>query len=123
MSEKFLALIVVLCGVFGCGNPDLIKYPEVKPPAPVVTELVVSNILQAKVGDFIYDAEGRKYQKRTDAVKSTDISVAEVWERVEPLVTNRWYTPSLGSVIFTNEPPSFNSLFRMEGENEPYFGK
>lgn len=122
MCEKFLALVVILCAVFGCGRPDPVKYPE-KPPVAVVSNVVVSNVLQAKIGDFIYDGEGRKYQKRTDVVKLDGASLADVWERVDPLVTNKWYTPTLGSTIFTNDPPSFNTLFRMEGETEPYFKK
>ena len=91
-------------------------------PNPIVNSgKVVSNVLQAKVGDYIFDIAGRKYKKRTDAVISDAWGNADIWERVEPLVTDKWYTPTLGSTIFTNDPPSFNSLFRMEGESEPFF--
>lgn len=120
MNKKILAILVSCVFLFGCKKSEPIENPE-KPP--VTSGVVVSNVLKAKVGDFIYDSAGRKYKKRTDVVKGDDWDRADVWERVDPLVTNRWYTPSLGSTMFTNDPPSFNTLFRMEDENEPFFTK
>lgn len=84
---------------------------------------VVSNILNARVGDFVFDEEGRKYVKITDSDKTNDQGIyrTEVWERIEPLDKKRWYTPALNSFVWTNQPVRFNSLFRMEGEDYPVF--
>lgn len=86
-------------------------------------ETVVSNVLVAKVGDFVFDEEGRKYVKITNAGEKNEQGIyrAEVWERIEPLDKKRWYTPALGSFVWTNQPIRFNSLFRIEGEDYPAF--
>lgn len=116
MCKKILAIIIACVFLIGCEKSKPIKNPD-KPTSGIV----VSNVLQAKVGDYIYDVAGCKYKKRTDAVKTEAWEKTAVWERVEPLVTNRWYVPTLSSTMFTNDPPSFTTLFRMEGEDEPFF--
>lgn len=85
--------------------------------------VLVQNILVAKVGDYILDEQGRKYKKVTNSNKtSTDgVFTTEVWERVEPLDKKHWYSPALGSFVWTNQSVIFNSLFRMEGEDFPAF--
>jgi hypothetical protein len=85
--------------------------------------LLVSNVLTARVGDFVFDEAGRKYVKITDTgiTNEEGIYKADVWERVDPLDKNRWYTPTLTSFVWTNQPVRFNSLFRMEGEDYPVF--
>jgi hypothetical protein len=84
--------------------------------------VLVQSILVAKVGDYILDEQGRKYKKITNSNKiNEDVFTTEVWERVDPLDKKRWYAPSLGSFVWTNQPVIFNSLFRMEGEDYPTF--
>ena len=85
--------------------------------------LLVSNVLTARVGDFVFDEAGRKYVKITDTgiTNEEGIYKADVWERVDPLDKKRWYTPTLTSFVWTNQPVRFNSLFRMEGEDYPVF--
>lgn len=105
-----------LCIVIGCkkSNTNIQKNSQ--------HGIVVSNVLQAKVGDYVIDGFGKKYRKVTDErTLGSGISNVEVWERYEPLDTNHWYTPTITSKIYTNDPPGFNSLFRMEGENTPFF--
>ena len=108
-------------GLLGCNKT---------PPADGLTvevstvSFTVSNVLQAKVGDYIYDGLGKKYKKITnEELLLSGISKSEIWERVEPLENTKWYMPSLTSKIYTNEPPTFNSLYRMEGEEIPYFNQ
>ena len=85
--------------------------------------ILAKNILVAKVGDYIVDEQSRKYKKITnsDKVNNNGIFTTEVWERIEPLDKKHWYVPSLGSLVWTNQPVIFNSLFRMEGEDYPSF--
>lgn len=84
---------------------------------------VVSNVLAAKIGDFVFDEEGRKYVKITNVGEKNaeGIYKSEVWERIDPIDKKRWYTPALNSLVWTNQPVRFNSLFRMEGEEYPVF--
>lgn len=85
--------------------------------------VVVTSVLVAQVGDFIFDESGRKYVKITNAgnTNAEGVSISEVWERIDPLDKKRWYVPSLGSFVWTNQPIVFNSLFRIEGEDYPAF--
>lgn len=62
---------------------------------------------------FVTDTQGYKYRLVEREKKLTDnISQTELWERVEPLDTNHWYSPTLASKFDTNNPPMFNSLMR-----------
>jgi hypothetical protein len=118
--ERMLALLIVLGTLFGCNKPSTNPSDLVAPS--ITTGAVVKNVLQARVGDYIYDGLGKRYKKLTYEVElPTGISKVEVWEREIPFDTKHWYTPTLTSRIFTNDPPSFNSLFRMEGEDTPFF--
>lgn len=82
-----------------------------------------SNVVNAKIGDYILDEQGRKYKKITDEAFNvvTGIGTADIWERIDPLDTTRWYTPTLTSKTFHDSPTSFNSLYRLPGENVPTF--
>ncbi len=116
MYKHYLAIIISLCIVVGCKKSNTDTYE--KTPHGVV----VSNVLQAKIGDSVYDGFGKKYRKVTEErVLGSGISNVEVWERYEPLDTNHWYTPTLTSKIYTNDAPGFNSLFRIDGESSPFF--
>lgn len=59
------------------------------------------------------DSMGNQYRMVSPETKNADGSVTtELWEKIKPLDTNRWYTPTLGSRFDTNHPPLFNSLMR-----------
>jgi len=87
--------LVILLSVFvlGC-RPVVEKQPYIDPT--VVT-----------------DVRGQKYRFVSPEMANADGTVTvELWEKIEPLDTKRWYTPSLGSKLDTNNPPIFNSLMR-----------
>jgi hypothetical protein len=59
----------------------------------------------------VTDISGKKYRLVSAEKKISDIMTKpEVWERIEPLDTNHWYSRTLSSVINTNEPAMFNSF-------------
>lgn len=61
----------------------------------------------------VTDVSGKKYRFVSPAMANANGTVTvELWERIEPLDTNRWYTPTLGSKMDTNSPPMFHSLMR-----------
>ena len=61
----------------------------------------------------VVDASGRTYRFVSPEIKNADgTATVELWERIDPMDTNRWYTPTLGSKYDTNHPPLFNSLSR-----------
>ena len=81
---------------------------------------VASNVVDAKIGDFIVDLTGKKYRKVTDEiVKPNGVTVVDVWERVGD--KQSWYTPTLSSKMDKNSTPMFNSLSRNPGEEYPTF--
>lgn len=75
-----------------------------------------SNIIDAKVGDVVVDSNNHKYRKLTNESLTNGIGNIDIWEKIEPRVTNKWYTPSLSSRLSTNSV-EFNSLYR--GEEKP----
>lgn len=88
-----LWLISVIGVLVGCS-------PKVSPP-PQVNEVVVT------------DVRGQKYRFVSPEIANADgTKTVELWEKIEPRDTNRWYTPTLGSKMDTNNPPIFNSLMR-----------
>lgn len=120
MKKLTTILTLTLLFLTACDN----KKPNVNAVSEQSKQgLLVSNIFSAKVGDFIFDEEGRKYVKITNAdeINKNGIYTAEIWERVDPLDKKRWYTPTLNSFVWTNQPVRFNSIFRMEGEDYPVF--
>lgn len=70
-------------------------------------------VLAVEVGTVKTDYDGKKY-KLVQAAKDlgNGIYQSDLWERIDPLETNHWYTPTLGSVMDTNSPLIFNSLMR-----------
>lgn len=61
----------------------------------------------------VVDTIGYKYRLiQPEKVLSNNILQVELWERIDPLDTNRWYTPTLASKLYTNNPPLFNSISR-----------
>jgi len=122
--KKLTTIITILASmlIFTACNKPTDNQPPIQIEQPK-RETVASNVLTAKVGDFIFDEDGRKYIKITNAGEknSQGIYREEIWERVEPLDKKHWYAPSLSSVVWTNQPVRFNSLFRMEGEDYPVF--
>lgn len=92
---------------------------------PVVNQSIpdgklVSNVVDAKIGDFVIDLTGKKYKKITnEKINSDGIKTSDVWERVGD--KRSWYTPTLSSKMDKNSSPMFNSLFRNSGEQYPTF--
>lgn len=121
MVMKYIILLVTLTSFVGCNNKNL-KEDIRLPNYEMNSGILVSNVLQANIGDYIYDGLGKRYKKVTNEEAGINgLSKIDVWERDIPQDKSHWYTPSLGSKIFTNNPPSFNSLFRLEGEVVPFF--
>lgn len=123
LSSYFYVVVVSFLLIACSKSPPIPTTTTASPERVKIEGIVVQNVLQARIGDFIFDAENKKYQKRTDEKLENGIGRIDVWERVNPLEKTKWYTPSLSSRIFTNEPPSFNSLFRLELEekDDPLF--
>lgn len=65
------------------------------------------------VGVVVIDINGYKY-RLVSLEKSLGgvLSQSELWERIDPLETNHWYTPTLASKKNTNSSPMFNTLMR-----------
>lgn len=120
MKKLMIAIIGLTVGMFftACNN-----HTANNDTVQLKTGTVVSNVMLANIGDYVLDDQGRKYKKITNSGETnvSGISKTEVWERVDPFDKTRWYTPTLGSYVWTNQPISFNSLFRMEGEDYPAF--
>lgn len=92
VGSALLALLLTLCSC----TPK-VDVPDFQVPGVVI----------------VTDTLGQKY-RLVEREKSlgNNLTQAELWEKIEPLDTNRWYTPSLGSKMDTNNPPIFNSLSR-----------
>ena len=60
----------------------------------------------------VTDGNGYKYQQITAASSSTTNGIIQdaVWQRISPLDTNHWYTPTLSYLQNTNSIPSFLPL-------------
>lgn len=122
--KKIITLLVLLplSVLPSCGKKETPKTDVATTSVKIVDGKVVSDIKLAKVGDFIFDGEGRKYKKITDEKTVSDnITQTDIWERVEPLDKKHWYTPTLGSELFAGSPPLFSSLFRLDDEEYPIF--
>lgn len=102
--KKLLILSSILILLVGCGKVN--EAPRNKD---------VTSLRAAQVGDTVLDSEGRRYRKLTNENLTNGVGRVDIWERIDPLVTNRWYTPALSSRIFTNTI-EFNSLYRGEDE-------
>lgn len=62
---------------------------------------------------IVKDSLGHTYKLVESERKLTNgLAQVELWERIEPLDTNHWYTPILSSLKDTNNPPIFQSLMR-----------
>ena len=86
-------LLLVALSVVGC-KPKVDKQPYIAPT-------------------IVTDINGKKYRFVSPAmVNSNGVKMVELWERIDPLDTNRWYTPDLASEIYTNNPKSFIPLMR-----------
>ena len=93
-----ICVVFVLC-LTACNKKEAVFVTPI-PVVPAITNIVT-------------DVHGYKYRMISHEVKySNGISKAELWERIDPLETNHWYTISLGSQFDTNNPPIFNSLMR-----------
>jgi len=59
------------------------------------------------------DAFGSTYQLVSNevAISNGEFKV-ELWEKIDPPDTNRWYVPTLSSKLDTNSVPMFNPLLR-----------
>jgi len=65
----------------------------------------------------VVGADGYTYRLvRAERSLGGPMSEEELWERINPLVTNRWYSRTGYSKQHTNEPPTFNSLMRFPDE-------
>jgi hypothetical protein len=59
------------------------------------------------------DIHGYKYRLvSVEKQLGPGMTQSELWERIEPLDTNHWYTPTLSSKVNSNSAPMFNSLMR-----------
>lgn len=108
-----MKLIVPICVVFAlCLTACSPKLPTVSQPTTTPT-IERSQTPIPTVNGIATDSMGNQYRFVSPETKNADGSVTtELWEKIKPLDTNRWYTPTLGSRFDTNHPPLFNSLMR-----------
>lgn len=82
-------------------------------PTPTVSVFDPAKTPIPTVNGIATDYLGNQYRMVSpEIVNSNGTTTAELWERIQPLETNHWYTPSLGSRFDTNHPPIFTSLMR-----------
>jgi len=96
--RKILVISVLLLTIIGC-KPSGCKPKEVYTENK--SDIIVTNVL------------GHKFRFISPEIPNADGTArAELWERIDPLDTNRWYTRSLSSQIRTNDVPIFHSFPR-----------
>ena len=60
---------------------------------------------------IVSDVLGNEYRLVSKETKLADGStVVELWERIKPLDTNRWYMRTLSSIKDSNQIPTFVSI-------------
>lgn len=55
---------------------------------------------------------GQVFELVQPAIKDGAFTDIELWERVQPPDTNRWWTPSLDWTLHPGNAPSFKSVLR-----------
>lgn len=55
---------------------------------------------------------GQVFELVQPAITNAAYTDIELWERINPSDTNRWYTPSLDWTLHPTNPPSFKSVMR-----------
>lgn len=91
-------MLILASFLVGCGKRE--ESVIVEPPK---VEVIVTDVL------------GYKYRLLSESVELADgRASAELWERIDPLVTNRWYTPALGTLRTNDGSMMFNSLLKTE---------
>mgnify|MGYP007121596309 FL=1 len=87
--------------------------PTLPPSSQSVSTVDKAQTPIQTVNGIATDSMGNQYRMVSPETKNADGSVTtELWEKIKPLDTNRWYTPTLGSRFDTNHPPLFNSLMK-----------
>lgn len=103
--KTLFPLILVMIMAIGCQKPTVVRGDA----EPIGNEL--------KIGMMVIGSDGYKYRLvRPEKQLGDGFSDEELWERIDPLVTNRWYSRTLPSRLDTSQPPSFNSLMRFPSE-------
>lgn len=74
----------------------------------VIALLVLLSSCSTTTSNTTTDSSGNVY-RLVSAAKGDQV---EIWEKIKPLDTNSWYTPTLASLIYTNLPKEFNPLMR-----------
>ena len=93
--KQIIVILTIMASLFiGC-----------KPSKP-------QNGMVVKPNAVVVDSNGYKYRFVRPEMVVNGMTQVELWERIDPLVTNRWYTPTLASKFDTNHPPTFNSLMK-----------
>ena len=109
--KKLIISLVVGVLLIGCSAK------EKTPILPVQIEQK-SNVSTFVSGLYIVtDVHGYKYKQFSPSYKSNGLTYFSLWERIDPPVTNRWYTPSLSTELMMNRHESdgvylFNSIQR-----------
>jgi len=76
-----------------------------KPPKLIPTlESTVRSVIDSNGDTYLFISPER-------TLPNGEIQV-ELWEKIAPHDTQRWYTPTLASRLNTNQPPTFNPLLR-----------
>ena len=102
--KKLILSFCLLFVLVGCSpNVEIVPY-STSSSQPVDTEQVVTE-------QFVTDVRGYKYRLISPDITNENGTVTvELWERIEPLVTNRWYTRDLSSRLDPEKTPMFNSI-------------
>lgn len=82
--------------------------------ATVQPNSIAVNVVDAKIGQTIKDSFNYEYKKLTNEYIVNGKGTMDIWERINPPEKRYWYTPTLTSKVYTNQVPSFNSIFRFE---------
>ena len=105
MKKLILSLVVGVLLV-GCSAKE-------KAPISVVPAVQQSSNVPTFVSGLyiVTDLRGQKYKLIQPSYKSNGQTYVSLWQKIEPLNTNNWYTPTLSSEMKMNTHQTTDFLF------------
>ena len=72
--------------------------------------LVVCVIIKPQ--NYVKDVNGFTYKKISSGIKTQDGDRTDIWQRISPLDTNNYYTPTVIWLVNNNTTHSFAKLIK-----------